>query len=67
MAEAIAQPMYTDDAYGDVKLFCSPVHPLYPKSSKGFADTIAPRANTDPVNNAVQKTRITPWQSTRWN
>jgi hypothetical protein len=60
IADAIAQPRYTDDAYGELKLFRSPVHPLYAKSSKGFTDIIAPRANTDPANNDTQMTRTTP-------
>ena len=60
IVEVIAQPRYTDDTYGELKLFCSPVHPLYAKSSKGFADTIVPRDNTDPANITIQMMRTTP-------
>lgn len=52
--DAIAQPRYTEDVYGDVKLFSRALNSLYFKSSKGLADIIAPRAITDPANNTTQ-------------
>lgn len=58
--DAIAQPRYTEDVYGDGKLFSVALNNLYFKSSKGLADTIAPRAITDPANTTTQIQRIIP-------